>query len=91
MPEPLRPLPPGTVFYAVLHDTIYTPYGPYSLLYQALAPSTSDILNADPAAFTGALVAAGNFRHVWEAAWLAVCSGAEACLPAAAAAAVPPP
>ncbi|GAB4820895.1 hypothetical protein N2152v2_007941 [Parachlorella kessleri] len=52
---------PGTVFYAVMHASMYTQYGPYNLAFESLEPSSSDVLEANTASFTGGLVANGTF------------------------------
>jgi hypothetical protein len=64
----------GTVYYAVLHSNIFTRFGPYDLAFEALAPSSSDVLFADPNYFMGGLVANGSFSvpaaNEWVAAWI---------------------
>ena len=57
--------------YAVVHNTLFARYGPHDLAFQALAPSSSDILFIEPSYFIGGLLAYGNFSVPVAREWVA--------------------
>ena len=59
-PPPPSPIVAGTLYYAVAYDRLFASFGPYQLQFGALTPSSSAVLDADPAAFLGGLVANGS-------------------------------
>ena len=75
------PLPAGTVYMAILYNSIIAQYQQLAAVYSTIAPSSSEVLSITPTAFQGALaansslvVASGN---VVTSGWVAPpCPGA---------------